>query len=77
MILTFPVISKQKPIFNISPPALLKITASAVLYFGCSKNAGNVYNVANKPMMIANSAAPSTNAAARIMLARISLDASG
>ena len=37
----------------------------------------NYNTIARKPIMIANSAAPSTKAAARIMFARISLEASG
>ena len=58
----------------------IKNTASSVLYFGCSNELGNgddYKTIAKNPIMIANNEAPSTKAAARIMFARISLEASG
>jgi hypothetical protein len=62
-----------------------KNTTPATLCFGCSKctcalyykPAAGVFNTANNPAITAKRATPSTNAAVKIMFARMSLLASG
>ena len=68
--------NRQSEIRNLN---LKNITASPALCFGCSKKlVQKAYlRTANKPAITAKRATPSTNAAVRIIFARMSLDASG